>query len=424
MRVLRLYHSGRDPSHRLRERALLKVGVDVTLVVPARWPDGGSEHSLSNEGFRMVELPVGRAGDVNRHSYDRLDVQRVLEDVRPDLLDLHEEPFALPTRQWLEAASGLPAVGYTAQNIDKRWPPPFHNYEKAALARLGGLYPCSRQAASVARGKGFRGLIDVLPLGVDSEHFRPGDQAWDDSVWTLLLVGRLVPEKGVTEAVRMLSLVRQRHDARLIVVGEGPERAAAQRLASELALTDAVEFRPWAATSELAALYRRSHVVLLPSRSTRTWVEQFGRVITEGQTAGCVVVGWASGSIPEVGASLVSLSAEGDVQGLANDVIRLREDRSHYEGLRTKGLQRAGEVSWTRVASRQAALYDAVLAGRPAASPSPAGRGRALAEFGPPALVTGGGRPFALPVLRADNPLTRGLGRVVDALSGARRRSR
>ena len=85
---------------------------------------------------------------------------------------------------------------YTAQNVDKRFPPPFAQYEQAAHRRVAALYPCSAQAASVARGKGFAGRLEVLPLGYDDELFTPGTQSLDDEELVLALVGRLVPEKG------------------------------------------------------------------------------------------------------------------------------------------------------------------------------------------------------------------------------------
>lgn len=146
MRVLRIYHGGRDPAHHARDRALVQAGVEPTTVVPAQWSEGGAEQVLSPEPYDVVELPVLRSGDVNRHRYaDLAALQHVLERVRPELVDLHEEPFAAVTRQRLRVIPAtVPVVSYTAQNIDKRWPPPFAQWETAALRRLAGVYPCSR----------------------------------------------------------------------------------------------------------------------------------------------------------------------------------------------------------------------------------------------------------------------------------------
>ena len=422
VRVLRVYHGGRDPAHRARDRALVEAGVELTTVLPAQWSEGGAEQRIGPEPFDVVELPVRRSGDSNRHGYaDPSALSRLVARVRPDLVDLHEEPFSAVTRQWLGVVpASVPVVSYTAQNIDKRWPPPFAQWETAALRRLAGVYPCSRQAASVLRGKGYGGLLEVLPLGVDATTLHAGDQRHDDPEWTLLLVGRLVPEKGVREAVEVLARVRKHRLARLVVVGRGPEGDGVPGLARELGVADHVELVPWVDATSLAALYRSAHVALLPSRTTRTWVEQFGRVITEGQASGTVVVGWASGSIPEVGAGLVPLAPEGDVQALADRVLELWADRERYDDLRDRGLARAVELAWPEVGRQQAGFYARALQ-QPVGLPLRPGRGAAEREFGPPAEVAGGGRPFALPVLREDTPVSRALARGVDALGRLRR---
>ena len=97
----------------------------------------------------------------------------------------------------------LPVVGYTAQNIDKRFPPPFAQWERAALGRLDGLYPCSRQAASVAVGKGFRGAVTCCRCAPPAAITRRGASTLPAEPVRLLLVGRLVAEKGVLDAVRV-----------------------------------------------------------------------------------------------------------------------------------------------------------------------------------------------------------------------------
>jgi glycosyltransferase involved in cell wall biosynthesis len=423
MRVLRIYHAGRDPAHRLRDRALVARGVEVVLVVPHTWPDSGAERRLSNEPFRIIELEVNRAGDVNRHRYTN---ERVLRDViaetRPDVLDIHEEPFCRATQQWMRAAPRqLPIVLYTAQNIDKRYPPPFAQYERAALRRASALYPCSRQAASVARGKGFGGLVEVLPLGYDSDAYIGGRQSLSDRVVTLGLVGRLVPEKGVLDAVHVLAAIRRLRPARLVLNGSGPEAHPAMALADDLGVRDDVQLRPWTGTANLAQLYAEMHVLLVPSRATRTWVEQFGRVIVEAQASGAVVAGYRSGAIPEVAGQAAVLVPERDIQRLTAGVVDLLTDSTDFERRRARGLASAADRTWTNIARRQIKLYEAAVLGT--AGSWPTGRSAAHNSFGPPAEMAGGGRPFALPVLRNDNNATRLLGKALDVFGGSGIRS-
>ena len=421
--VLRVYHGGRAASHRARERALAALGVEVSLAVPASWPETTESGSSYSEALAMYELPVTRAGDVNRHAYTSSEALcRVISELRPDVLDIHEEPFSVAARQWLAAAPpNLPVVMYTAQNVDKRFPPPFAQYERAAHRRVAALYPCSRQSVSVARGKGFTGLIDVLPLGYDDAIFTPGSQSADDDELVLALAGRLVPEKGVVDAVEILARVNATRPARLVVVGSGPEEATARQRAATLGVSDRLELVPWQPTEELAATYRSAHVVLVPSRPTETWVEQFGRVIVEAQASGAAVAGYASGSIPEVAGDAAVLAPVGAQGELAEAIVELLDDPTEFEHHRALGFDLCRSRTWTQVAARQAELYRRVAAGdapRVELPRSPrARRTAARSEFGPTAATTAGPRPFALPVLRRGGVAVRGLEAAVDAAS-------
>jgi glycosyltransferase involved in cell wall biosynthesis len=412
MRVVRIYHAGRDPAHRERDRALARAGVDVTLVVPRSWP---GPDDVAAEPFEVVQLPVARAGDVNRHRYvDPAAVVEVIDRVRPDVVDLHEEVYSSVAHQVLRRLDArYPAVGYASQNIDKRLPPPFCWWERQALARLQGVYPCSRQAASVVVGKGFGGTVRVLPLA-PSPLIVPGCQPPPTDVVRLLLVGRLLPEKGVRDAVRVLADVRTGCPARLVMVGTGPEAGPAQVLAASLGVADDVQVHPWASAAELAGHYGWAHVLLVPSRATRTWAEQFGRVVVEAQAAGAVPVAYGSGALPEVIGDAGVLAPDGDTAAMAHAVLGLHANPRDWLRLRDRALAAAPGRTWDVVAQGQLALYQQASAMSAPAAPVRPRRALAATRYGPPAEVTGGGRPFALPVLRADTPLTRLLARISD----------
>lgn len=426
MRILPIYHGGRDPAHRARERALRAAGVELTLVVPTAWPERGGESRVSEEDFAIVELSVRRPGDVNRHAYEApAELARLIREVGPDVLDIHEEPFSVAAKQWVAAApADLPIVMYTAQNIDKRFPPPFSQYERAAHRRVAAMYPCTVQAAAVARGKGFAGLIEVLPLGFDEATFFAGGQSADDHEVVLGLFGRLVPEKGVVDAVQVLARVHAVRPARLVVVGSGPEEARARALAAELGVSDRLELLPWQSTAELAATYRRTHIVLVPSRATETWVEQFGRVIVEAQASGAVVGGYRSGSISEVAGDAAILTEAGDVPRLAREVTALLADAAAFDQRRVQGLALSQERTWTNVAELHADLYRRVAAGDVARVQLPSSpkkrRAAARAEFGPTAATSAGTRPFALPLLRRGGTLATALASSFDVGAEAR----
>ena len=98
-----------------------------------------------------------------------------------DVIDIHEEPFALATAEVLllralrRRARRTPVVLYTAQNLRKRYPIPFRWLERWALREASGISACNADAARIAEDKGFAGRARVIPLGVDDQRFRPSD---------------------------------------------------------------------------------------------------------------------------------------------------------------------------------------------------------------------------------------------------------
>jgi len=402
---------------------LAAAGVEVCLVVPVAWP-GGQRERVAEPDLAVVELPVLRPGDVNRHRLaDPAAFGRLLASWHADVVDVHEEPVSASLHSlWPYLPPVVPVVAYTAQNLDKRFPPPFHRYEREALDRLAGIYPCSRQAASVVAGKGFRGAIRVLPLGVDpAVHHPRTEPRRAGEPLRLLLAGRLVPEKGVLDAVEAMSLVARSGPVRLVLVGDGPALVQSRSLADRLGVASDIEHHPWLSTPLLAEQMRAADVVLVPSRTTARWVEQFGRVVAEAQACGTPVVAYATGSLPEVVAGGGVLVDEGDVPALARAVQALAEAGARREVV-AAGLDVARSRTWDTLAAGQLALYEDVLTRtrRPAVRPTAATRREAAARYGTPARVPGVDRPFGLPVLRDRPAVQRVAGEMVDLVTGQR----
>ncbi len=99
----------------------------------------------------------------------------------------------------------------------------------------------------------------------------------------VLGVGRLVPQKDFATLLRAFARVRAQRPARLLVIGEGPERAALEELASELGIASDVRFTGRVANAP--AYMAGASVFALSS----AW-EGFGRVLVEALAVGCPVV--------------------------------------------------------------------------------------------------------------------------------------
>lgn len=107
----------------------------------------------------------------------------------------------------------------------------------------------------------------------------------------LLTMTRLVGGKGVDDALRVLAVLPDRF--RLVVAGDGPDRAAYQQLAQSLGIAERVRFAGWVDGAEKERLLRRASIFLLPSRR-----DSFGMGFIEAMAHGVPVVGLAWGSIP------------------------------------------------------------------------------------------------------------------------------
>jgi glycosyltransferase involved in cell wall biosynthesis len=134
----------------------------------------------------------------------------------------------------------------------------------------------------------------------------------------LLFVGRLVSVKGADLAIEALERLRRRGiDQTLTICGDGPERRALEEQARRAGLRNSVDFEGWTDPEELAMNYRRSKLLLVPSR-----YEPFGIVALEAIASGCPVVAANTGGLPEAVGDCGILVAPDDAQQLAHGIER------------------------------------------------------------------------------------------------------
>lgn len=364
LRVLRIYHSGVVASFRQRDRELHDRGVDVTLVTAKRWNEGGRDVTLDPEGDDFV---VG-ARTLGRHPYrflyDPRPIWRLLRAERFDVIDVHEEPASLAAGEILVLRRllqrGVPLTFYSAQNLPKRYPPPFRWIERIALRSAAAVYCCNEAAAGVIRAKGFVGALPVLGLGVDVERFSPSEQQ-PQPVGPLQVgyVGRLEERKGVRVLLDAVAAVPA---MTLAFVGGGPDRDHLVAEVARLGLGQRVRVRPFVAHDELPGVYREFDVICVPSLATPGWIEQFGRVAVEAMAAGVPVVASDVGSLPEVVGDAGILVPAGDAEALAAALRRLAGDPGLRADLARRGRLRSERFSWPAIAEAHHGVYTQAMA--------------------------------------------------------------
>jgi glycosyltransferase involved in cell wall biosynthesis len=176
----------------------------------------------------------------------------------------------------------------------------------------------------------------------------------------LLHVGSTIARKRIDVLLHVVAAVRrQRPAVRLVRVG-GPFTAEQRALVRDLGLDDAVIVLPFLDRSTLAAVYRRSALVLLPSER-----EGFGLPLLEALACGTPIVASDIEPLREVGADAVEYCAPEDVDAWTETVLRLiaeRGDRERLQARRAAGVARAASFSWHRYAAEIAALYARIAA--------------------------------------------------------------
>lgn len=162
--------------------------------------------------------------------------------------------------------------------------------------------------------------IRFIPYGLRLPHGIASPLPFEPPV--LLYLGRLSPEKGVDLALRALARIAQEHDAvRMVVAGDGAERAALQDLAEDLAIADRVDFVGWIDPDQVPGLLDMATLVVIPSRGR----ESLGIVALEAAQMARPVVATSVGGLREIvrHGQTGLLVAEDDAEMMANAISRL-----------------------------------------------------------------------------------------------------
>lgn len=326
--------------YRQKLTALTRLGVEVIAVVPQVWKEGGREQRLElsdADEYRLVPSSLRWNGHFHLHYYPQL--PEILRDVRPDLLHMDEEPYNIATWLGIRAARrvGIPSLFFSWQNIDRRYPPPFSWIEQSVYRMSAGALAGSDTVEGVLRGKGYSKTITVIPqFGVDPTVFHPCTDA--RRPFTVGMFNRLIPAKSPLECIEAFAKLPD--SCRMVVVGDGPLREAVIDSIHNHALDDRVEMLPRVASSEMPNLMASVDTLLLFSRTTPTWKEQFGRVLIEGMASGAVVIGSDSGEIPWVIGDAGIVVPEGDLDRLTGALLELLADPERRANLAAAGRER------------------------------------------------------------------------------------
>jgi glycosyltransferase involved in cell wall biosynthesis len=199
--------------------------------------------------------------------------------------------------------------------------------------------------------------VYVLRNGVDLEMFRPVERSLarhrlEIHGPTLASVGNLVELKGHDLVIGALPFLPQHS---LLVVGEGPERSALQRLAVHLGVSSRVRFLGRIPHEQLADVYSAADALVLASSR-----EGWPNVLLEAMACGTPVIASNIGGIPELVKSPVAgeLALERTSRGFATTISKLFNSPPDRAATR----RYAENFSWDETTEGQIKLFSEILA--------------------------------------------------------------
>jgi L-malate glycosyltransferase len=323
-------------------------------------------HEVEMEHYPLFEHPpysLALAAEIHEVSRDR----------ELDVVHVH---YAIPhaTSAWIagemfDGARG-PRIITTLHGTDITLVgqhPSFQSITRFSILKSHGLTAVS----SFLRDETVRNFdvdperIRVIPNFVDTRRYRrdvePCHRATlaPEGEKILMHISNFRPVKRVEDVVRIFARVREELPARLVMVGDGPERPRAQRRAEELGvLDDVVLLGKHVAVEELLAC---ADLFLLPSES-----ESFGLAALEAMACGTPVVASSVGGLPEVveegkGGRLLPV---GDVDGMVGAALELLGDEEVWRQASADARAAVeGRFSSDRIVPMYEAFYQEILSG-------------------------------------------------------------
>jgi glycogen synthase len=212
------------------------------------------------------------------------------------------------------------------------------------------------------------GSIEVIPNGIDPEDLQPHDDEQlrglraefaDPDESLVLLVGRLVYEKGFQVALEALPAIIERlPNTRFVVAGSGTHEQELRRQAEQLGLMEHGTFVGWIGDDVLHSLYRVADVCVVPSI-----YEPFGLVALEAMASSCPCIVADTGGLREVVPhDEVGLRFRArDPQSLAEMTLRVLDDAKLCRRLTAEAFEHLSRFDWGDVAERTAGIYSELV---------------------------------------------------------------
>jgi len=158
--------------------------------------------------------------------------------------------------------------------------------------------------------------------------------------------------KNIPDVIKVFYKIQEKIPAKLMMVGDGPEKVVAEELCEKLGIQEKVIF--FGNSHEINQILSYSDLFLLPSET-----ESFGLAALEAMACGVPVISSNSGGLPEVNFEGISgyLSNVGDVEHMANNALKILNDEKVLEEFKVNAFEMAKKFTVSKIVPLYEKLY-------------------------------------------------------------------
>jgi len=224
---------------------------------------------------------------------------------------------------------------------------------------LVGNHPFYKPAVTFSINKN---KINVVTNFIDLKKFRHGFtdcqrgmMATEDEK-IITHISNMRPVKRIPDVIHIFNKIQKEIPAKLMMVGEGPERKEAEQLCKTLGIEDRVVF--FGNSNEIDRILCFSDLFLLPSET-----ESFGLSALEAMASGVPVISSNTGGIPEVNTDGFSgyLSNVGDIDGMSKNALTILKDEATLDEFKMNAKAQAERFGIHQIVPKYEAIYEKTL---------------------------------------------------------------
>jgi L-malate glycosyltransferase len=210
--------------------------------------------------------------------------------------------------------------------------------------------------------------IEVIPNFIDTKKYRRLNKE-ENCIFSnafsgkgekvLIHTSNFRPVKRVQDVIKVFAKVKEKIPARLILIGDGPERSDCERLCRELNIFDSVKFM--GKQDSIIELLSIADLFIIPSQT-----ESFGLAALEAMSCEVPVISTSVGGLPELNLHNETgyIAEIGDTDRMAKYAIELLSNEKKYKIFSRNARERAMEFEETKIVPVYEAFYEKILNGK------------------------------------------------------------